>query len=1197
MTMVFTMERRFVSRLSPRCVASRRLGAIRALVCLGGFLIFVQAVAMAQSAPPSQEHAAATTNQPNIHALEIGKPIEREFAGRQKDIFQIQLAEGQYASVIIDHRAADLAIRLLDSQGIAKIEAGGDSGQPRDTLEFVAENSGTYEIQLQPKYFTTPAAKYQIRLGEIRAAVPQDRTLYEARLQYSEAVRLYPAGAYEKAQSLAERALGLREKTLGPDQPEVAAALNLLGVICTARSDYNRAELLFQRAVAINEKAFGPDHLAVAEMTDNLAKNFNARGNYAEAESLARRALGIREKNLGQDHFLVAVSLGTLGDIFLAKGDYPNARSFSERAIQITAKSYTANDLPYADASSRLARVEIKLANYSSAEQLLTTALHTYETIAGKESLQAADAIYDLGYLYLIKNDNLKAEQMNLRALALKEKILGPHHLQLSLILHNLGLIHYRRGDYRTAETYYQRALAIKERTLGPDHPLLAATVNNLGLMYWRQKDYVKAKKFYTRALEICEKAYGVDSADTAFPLGNLGIIAKETGDYENAEKYYQRSLAIEEKNFGLENPRIGVMVESLGILYRDKGDYAKAEPYFLRAIAITEKSLGPDHPDNARHFRNLEHLYAAEGDLPNALKSLVRSNAIEEKNLPLNLAIGSERQKLAYFDPMAEDLEKLISFQAQQDAGDGAARDLAATTLIQRKGRVLDAMSDNLGSLWRRSSPEDRALLDQLKSVTSQLAALVLKGPQGLSGAEHQQRIKTLTQRREELEDEVGRRSQGYYERPDTVTLSAIRAAIPADAVLIEFAVYSPFDPKQPNESTRNFDDPRYIAYIIPGQGEVRWKDLGPARDIDAAIEAFRHALRDPHRQNVKRVARALDAKVMQPIRDLIGNATHLLVSPDGQLDLIPFEALVDTKGQYLIERFLVTYLTTGRDLLRMQVSRASRSGPMVFADPAFGEPGAVAVAMAERPRLGPRAATTQRRSITTAKDLSGIYFAPLTGTAQEAHAIQALFPETQVFTGARASKSVIKQIDAPSVLHIATHGFFLQDKTDNSSDKSKQPPDDSRSVHGTANIENPLLRSGLAFSGANLNKSSTEDGILTALEASNLNLWGTKLVTLSACDTGLGEVRNGEGVYGLRRAFFLSGAETLVMSLWPISDDATRDIMSSYYTGLKHGLGRGEALHRAELLMLKRKGLQHPFYWASFIQSGEWASLDGKK
>jgi CHAT domain-containing protein len=136
-----------------------------------------------------------------------------------------------------------------------------------------------------------------------------------------------------------------------------------------------------------------------------------------------------------------------------------------------------------------------------------------------------------------------------------------------------------------------------------------------------------------------------------------------------------------------------------------------------------------------------------------------------------------------------------------------------------------------------------------------------------------------------------------------------------------------------------------------------------------------------------------------------------------------------------------------------------------------------------------------------------------------------------------------------------------------------------------------------GLALAGANLNRSGAEKGILTALEASNLDLWGTKLVTLSACDTGVGEILNGEGVYGLRRAFLLAGAESVVMSLWPVSDYATREMMTSYYKGLRNGLGRSEALRQTKLAMLKRKGRRHPFYWASFIESGEWANLEGQR
>jgi CHAT domain-containing protein len=187
-------------------------------------------------------------------------------------------------------------------------------------------------------------------------------------------------------------------------------------------------------------------------------------------------------------------------------------------------------------------------------------------------------------------------------------------------------------------------------------------------------------------------------------------------------------------------------------------------------------------------------------------------------------------------------------------------------------------------------------------------------------------------------------------------------------------------------------------------------------------------------------------------------------------------------------------------------------------------------------------------------------------------------------------ATKTALGSHPAPRILHIATHGFFLDDTT------SKPPASgsDRRGFESGDGIQNPLLRSGLALAGAN---ASSRDGILTALEASGLNLWGTRLVTLSACDTGLGEVKNGEGVYGLRRALVLAGAETLVMSLWPVSDQVTRELMTAYYAGLKQGQGRGEALRQVQLKMLKSKYRQHPYYWASFIQAGEWANLDGRR
>ena len=223
----------------------------------------------------------------------------------------------------------------------------------------------------------------------------------------------------------------------------------------------------------------------------------------------------------------------------------------------------------------------------------------------------------------------------------------------------------------------------------------------------------------------------------------------------------------------------------------------------------------------------------------------------------------------------------------------------------------------------------------------------------------------------------------------------------------------------------------------------------------------------------------------------------------------------------------------------------------------------------------------------MTSARDLSETYFAPIAGTAREGQAIRRLFPDATLLAGERASESSLRQFAAPRLLHIATHGFFLQYA--GIAPKAGGP----ESVGGPG--RDPLLRAGLALAGANIRGTTDpDDGVLTALEASRLNLWGTRLVALSACDTGVGEVRNGDGVYGLRRAFVLAGAESLLMSLWPVSDTWTERQMRSYYQNLKLGKGRGESLRLVQLDMLARNPRLHPFYWANFIQSGDWAPLD---
>jgi CHAT domain-containing protein len=468
------------------------------------------------------------------------------------------------------------------------------------------------------------------------------------------------------------------------------------------------------------------------------------------------------------------------------------------------------------------------------------------------------------------------------------------------------------------------------------------------------------------------------------------------------------------------------------------------------------------------------------------------------------------------------------------------------------------------------------------------------------MNAERYRDRVKTLEEQAEKFEAEISRRSDEFRAQSLPVTLEAVRASIPDDAALIEFASYRPFNPKAAKEDEA-FGLPHYVAYVLSRRGEIQWKELGAAKAVDETVATLRRALRDPHRKDVKNLARAVDRKVFQPLRPLLGGQTRLLISPEGALNLIPFAALVDEQGRYVVERYSISYLSSGRDLLRLQLARNSQSGPLVIADPDFGGRRQVEATRRLKQTKGPPEKQVREESPATA--FSQFYFPALPYTAGEGETIGALLPGATLLTKRRASKEALRQSQSPAILHIATHGFFLEDlKSSPAGVRSLQKSslDTSRRLkqvkQDRSGIENPLLRAGLALAGANEQKKGG-DGILTALEMSGLNLWGTKLVTLSACDTGVGEVRNGDGVHGLRRALTLAGAETQVMSLWAVSDRWTRELMVAYYLRLRQGQERGAALRNAQLEMFKDVRRRHPYYWASFILSGEWSTIENEQ
>ena len=520
-------------------------------------------------------------------------------------------------------------------------------------------------------------------------------------------------------------------------------------------------------------------------------------------------------------------------------------------------------------------------------------------------------------------------------------------------------------------------------------------------------------------------------------------------------------------------------------------GDALEGERLLQRALGIREAALGSSHPDIAQLLEQLASIRQRKSDVAAAVADLTRAFDIREGHLARNLALGSDRQRLGYLNLFANDTDQAISLHARHAPDSPGALELAVTTVLRRKGRALDAASDSVANLRRHAPNEQRGLFDRLTTARAQLATVTLRGTGATSPAVYRATLARLEETVDRVENELSAASATFRAERTPITRTAVQRAIPAEAALVEYALYQPVDP-----TTERSAAPRYVAYVLrAGDTPPRWADLGEAAAIDAAIGAWRRALRDPGRRDAARLARRVDALVMQPVRDLVGDIRHLLISPDGSLNLIPFAALLDARDQFLIERYAITYLTSGRDLHRLLVPRESRGQPVVVAAPAFGEPALVA--------------TKKDPATREQVDYSQVFFGPLPGVGAETRALRTLLPQATFFVGEQATESALRRVGGPRVLHIATHGFFLE--------SGGEMPGGEATLAGVAGrrlgkwaawAENPLLRSGLALAGANQGKSGADDGVLTALEAASLDLWGTKLVVLSACDTGVGEV-----------------------------------------------------------------------------------------
>jgi CHAT domain-containing protein len=586
-----------------------------------------------------------------------------------------------------------------------------------------------------------------------------------------------------------------------------------------------------------------------------------------------------------------------------------------------------------------------------------------------------------------------------------------------------------------------------------------------------------------------------------------------------------------------------------------------------------------------------IENLAMLEFDLGriDEATTLARQASAAELTILSNIfSFTSEQQRLAYlgiFHPYS-----LFSFLK------GSETDLAAAVL-RYKGVVLDSIVEDRLLAEASQGSEDQKLLKQLNLDKRELGKLLLEPARKLS-AETNQRIEALEGEVERIESQLAQHVAGLGQARHAlgVRLEQVQPALPDDGALVEYLRYSHYSGKRKWE-------PHYGAIVLFSKGAPLWIPLGKANEIEHLVRRYGALVRgSPEEDELSANLQALYEALWAPIGQALPSQTkRIIISPDGELNFISFATLLTKDKQFLAQTCNVQYVASGRDLLR-EPKPSTAKEVVLFANPDFNLGSAAMLVKAED-----RSADADSMRGSEKRDIEDWSFGSLTGTQRESDELIKKFVGwgwmSTDFTAKEATKEALLKIHSPYILHLATHGFFAKEDPTTTQTEPGALLNDRQSVTKSKFFKNPMHRSGLALAGAQTTIEAWKreevppvenDGILTAEDVSTLDLEGTWLVTLSACDTGSGEARAGEGVMGLRRGFIQAGAQHLLMTLWPISDELAVQIMSDFYEAAHHSGNAPEALAEVQrhwLVKLRsEKGLAQAVNLAGpFIMSSQ--------
>lgn len=943
------------------------------------------------------------------------------------------------------------------------------------------------------------------------------------------------------------------------------------------------------------------DKDAVNDMNKLTQLTDNER--YGDALAVALKLSRDSERKFGKTHEFTIMTKYIYAAMLLEYGDTITAERIFEDMLRMQMQLHGPSSTEAADAMHGLALAYSRNARFAEAIALANKSIDILVRKYGEDDLKVARARNDAAIVFNQAGDQGTALTLYRKALNSESAKAGkdPKILRsMAGTMANLAGIYGDIGDYDQARQLIDQANGLYEQH-APNSLAQGSALTLAGDIYGKLGNTKKAEALFSQGLAIAEAKLGKDSPGIVNTLNISGVfyVSRDVG---KAEPLLQRALKIRERTMAKSDPKLAVSYNNIGELYSRKFDYPKAELSYKRALSIWEHSLGERHIYTAIAMHNIGDTCARQGRIEEARAWMLRSQAIMDEVIDQVMGFTSESQKLSFLTAQQELLTGLISVAALNPSKKQATTKDAFGIWLRRKGLVLEILKGYQNALFLSGDPKVAKIFTDLSAVRTQLSGMAFAGPGPSDAAAFKSTVAALEARKQALEAELARVSQTYAndQKMQKVTPEHVARSLPPGSVLVDIARL-----KLTNFRSKSSKDPKwlpehYLVFVMHAgkPDSVRLLDLGKAAPIDQAITKLRGALaatqsaptQPESAQAVLKASVEVNKLVFQPLRPALGNSKDIFISPDGLLNLVPFEILASHSGRFLIQDYTFNYLGTGRDVAVFGRSTLGSGPSIIIGNPAYD--------METKATAPPQAVS--RTAIT--RGLSTHRFGALPGTQAEVEAIRSVLgvAQSEYYTGAKATETALTSHPSPRILHLATHGFYFNDQDFAAFFNDGDLLSPGRPAPSPAAVlqEDPLLRSGFVLAGANValktGKTGPGDGLITSQKILGLNLQGSELVVLSACQSGLGEVRSGEGVFGLRRAFSQAGAKSMIMSMWSVPDGETKDLMSALYKNMQaKGMNRAQALRQAALQEIEitraHYGHANPWFWGAFVFVGE--------